>query len=217
MVVKMTHKENFLKGIISENPVLFSLLGLCPLLGITTKLENAIGMGLAIIFVMVLSNLIVSLIRNIVPHEIRIPIYIVIIASFVTIVDMVMAAFLTELHETLGIFIPLIVVNCMILGRAEAFASKNTALPSIIDGLGMAIGYTIVLAIVSIVREFLGTGMITVWGNLALDINALFGSEKFAIFSSFFIGEAGAYIVIGLLFGIFSAIQIKRKKKAGNA
>ena len=160
----MTKKENLLKGIWKENPLLVSLLGMCPSLGITTKLENALGMGIAVLFVLVMSNLIISLIKKIVPNEIRIAVYIVVIATLVTIVDMVMGAFLPELHASLGLFIPLIVVNCIILGRAEAFASKNGPLDSVLDGIGMALGYTLALSIVSIAREFLGTGAITVWG-----------------------------------------------------
>lgn len=211
----MNQKENFLKGLFKENPILVSMLGLCPVLAITTKLENALGMGLAVLFVLTLSNLFISLIRKIVPNEIRIPVYIVVIASFVTIVDMLMAAFLGDLHETLGIFIPLIVVNCIILGRAEAFASKNTPLMSVVDAVGMAIGYTMVLSLISIIRELLGTGIITVWKTLAIDINQWFGTDRLAIFTSFFISPAGAYIVLGLLFGIIAAI--KSTKKVGES
>ncbi|HHU56508.1 MAG TPA: electron transport complex subunit E [Acholeplasmataceae bacterium] len=208
-------KENFLKGIFKENPILVSMLGFCPTLAITTKLENAIGMGLAVIFVLVMSNLMVSLVRNITPDEIRIPVYIVIIASFVTIVDMVMEAFLPGLHSSLGVFIPLIVVNCIILGRAEAFASKNGPLSSIVDGLGMGIGFTLILALFSIIREILGVGMITVWKDIVIDINSLFGAEKLAIFSDFFVSPPGAFIVIGFVFAIVAAIQNKKASKAG--
>jgi electron transport complex protein RnfE len=209
----MNQKQNFMKGITTENPILYSMLGLCPTLAITTKLENALGMGLAVIFVLVLSNLFISLIRKIVPNEIRIPVYIVVIASFVTIVDMVMAAYLQSLHASLGIFIPLIVVNCIILGRAEAFASENGPLSSVIDGFGMAIGYTLILSLISIIREFLGTGIITVWGELNLNINSLFGAEQLPIFTSFFVSPAGAYIVLGILFATVAAIRTSRKNK----
>ena len=153
------------------------------------------------------------MLRKIVPNEIRIPIFIVIIATFVTIVDMVMAAYLQSLHHALGIFIPLIVVNCIILGRAEAFAQDNNVISSIIDGAGMAIGYTLVLALISFIREFLGTGVITIWGSLALYINKLFGVEQFPIFTSFFVSPAGAYIVLGLLFASFAAIKNSKKKE----
>lgn len=214
MVNKMNQKQNFLKGIFSENPILVTMLGLCPTLAITTKLENALGMGLCVLFVLVLSNFFISLIRKIVPNEIRIPVFIVVIASFVTITKMLMAAFLPSLNEALGIFIPLIVVNCIILGRAEAFASSNGPLSSIVDGLGVAIGYTLVLALISAIREFLGTGIITVWGNLTINVNQLFGKESLDIFTKFFTSPAGAYIVLGILFGTVAAIK-NRKKKVG--
>lgn len=210
---KMNQKQNFLKGITVENPILYSMLGLCPTLAITTKVENALGMGLAIFFVLIFSNMFISLVRKIVPNEIRIPIFIVIIATFVTIIDMFMAAFLTDLHAALGIFIPLIVVNCIILGRAEAFAQENNVFSSIIDGAGMAIGYTLVLALISFVREFLGTGVVTVWGSLAFDINKLFGVEKLPFFTTFFTSPAGAYIVLGILFASFAAIRNSKKKE----
>jgi len=212
----MNQKDNFLKGIFQENPIIVSMLGLCPTLAITTKLENALGMGLAILFVLTLSNLVVSLIRKIVPNEIRIPVYIVIIASFVTIVKMLMQAFVPALNDSLGIFIPLIVVNCIILGRAEAFASKNTPLDSVVDAIGMTVGFTAVIAIISTIREFLGTGVITVWGSLALDVNKIFleDDKTFDVFTKFFVSPAGAYIVLGLLFGAVAAIKAKKKEVA---
>ncbi len=210
----MNQKENFLKGIFKENPILVTMLGLCPTLAITTKLENALGMGLAILFVLTMSNLIISLIRKMVPNEIRIPVYIAVIATFVTIVKMLLQAFLPSLNSSLGIFIPLIVVNCIILGRAEAFASQNGPLSSVVDAIGMSIGYTAILALISIVREFLGSGTITVWGDLVLNINKLFDKDKLDIFSNFFVSPAGAYIVLGLIFGTVAAIRGK-KKKAG--
>lgn len=216
----MTQLQNFSKGLFKENPILISLLALCPTLAISKSLENALGMGLAVLVVLTFSNLVVSLIRHIIPHEIRIPVYIVIIATFVTIIDMVMAAFLPSLHTSLGIFIPLIVVNCMILGRAEAFASKNGPLSSVIDAIGMTLGFTMVLAVLSIVREVLGNGTITVWGELVLNINALFGMEVidgkiqvFEIFTGFFLSEAGAFIALGLGIGIFNAVRNSKKKK----
>ena len=207
-------KENFLKGIVKENPILVSMLGLCPVLAITTSLENALGMGIAFIFVLTMSNIVISAIRKIVPSEIRIPIFIVIIATFVTIVEMVMSAFLPSLASSLGLFISLIVVNCVVLGRAEAYASKNTVFDSLIDALGMGVGYTIVLALVATVREFLGTGMITVWGDFVINFNKIFGSEdSLDVFSSFFISPAGAYLVLGILFGVVATIKINKEKK----
>ena len=213
---------NFLKGLWRENPVLVSLLGLCPTLAITISLENALGMGLAVLFVLTLSNLIISLIKTIVPKEIRIPIFIIVIATLVTLVDMLMGAYIPKVHESLGIFIPLIVVNCIILGRAEAFASRNSVTPSIVDAIGMAFGYTAVIIVISLLREFLGHGTITVWGNLVADFNKIFGKEEgtFAIFTSFFTSPAGAFIVLGILIGLFNiinkAFESTRLKKGEN-
>ena len=217
--VKQVHqkgeiKENFLKGIVKENPILVSMLGLCPTLAITTSLENALGMGIAFIFVLTMSNVVISAIRKIVPSEIRIPIFIVIIATFVTIVEMVMSAFLPSLAASLGLFISLIVVNCVVLGRAEAYASKNTVFDSMIDAFGMGLGYTMILALVASIREFLGTGMLTVWGDFVINFNKIFGSsESLDIFSSFFISPAGAYLVLGILFGLVETFRIRKKKK----
>lgn len=203
-------KNILLNGIWKENPLFVGLLGTCPSLGITTCLENALGMGIAVLFVLVMSNLIISLIKKIVPNEIRIAVYIVVIATLVTIVDMVMAAFLPDLHASLGLFIPLIVVNCIILGRAEAFASKNGPVDSILDGIGMALGYTLALSIVSTVREVLGTGQITVWGDLVIKV----GQGNF--FTTFFTSSPGAFIVLGLVFGVINTFKMifqKRKSK----
>ena len=206
----MNQKQNFLKGLFKENPILVSMLGLCPALAITDKFENALGMGLAVLFVLVMSNFLISLLRKIIPNEIRIPVFILVVATFVTIVDMVMAAFLQELHQTLGIFIPLIVVNCIILGRAEAFASKNDVVSSVIDGVGMAIGYTMIIGVIAFARELLGTGVITVWGDLSIDFNKIVGHD-IPYFTSFFTSPAGAYIVLGVLFGIVAAVKSKKK------
>jgi len=208
-VKAMTKIQNFTKGIMKENPILVSILGLCPTLAITTSVENALGMGVAILFVLTFSNLIISLIRNIVPNEIRIPIFIVVIATLVTLVDMLMAAFLPALHESLGIFIPLIVVNCIILGRAEAYASKNKPFDSVIDGIGMAVGYTLVLIVISFIREFLASGAVTIWGDLQLNLNA---DQSAQIFTSFFTSPAGAFIVLGLLLGTVATIRNQKKE-----
>lgn len=153
--------KNFTKGFIKENPVFVLALGLCPALGVTTKVVNALGMGAGVIFVLLGSNIFVSLLKNFIPEKVRIPAYIVIIASFVTIVQMVMEAFIPSLFEALGVFVPLIVVNCVILGRAEAFANKNTIGASILDALGMGIGFTLALIIIAFIREVLGAGTIT--------------------------------------------------------
>ncbi len=154
----MGQLQNFSKGFIRENPVFVLLLGLCPALGVTTSAFNGLGMGLATTFVLVSSNIVVSLIKNFIPSKVRIPCFIVVIASFVTIVDLVMEAFLPALFESLGLFIPLIVVNCLVMGRAEAFASKNNTGSAIVDGLGMGLGFSFALTLLGGVREILGAG-----------------------------------------------------------
>jgi Na+-translocating ferredoxin:NAD+ oxidoreductase subunit E len=154
----MNQLQNFTKGFIKENPVLVLLLGMCPTLGVTTSAINGLGMGLATTFVLVMSNMVVSLIKHAIPDKVRIPSFIVIIASFVTIVELMMQAYTPALFESLGIFIPLIVVNCIVLGRAEAFASKQTPISSIIDGLGMGLGFAFALTLLGGIRELLGSG-----------------------------------------------------------
>jgi Na+-translocating ferredoxin:NAD+ oxidoreductase subunit E len=154
----MNNVKNFTKGFIKDNPVFVLLLGLCPALGVSTTAINGLGMGLATTFVLVMSNFVVSLIKNVIPAKVRIPSFIVIIASFVTIVELVMQAYTPGLFEALGLFIPLIVVNCVVLGRAEAFASKNTMGSSIIDGLGMGLGFAFALTLLGATREILGSG-----------------------------------------------------------
>ena len=157
----MNRKENFTAGSLRENPVFSLYLGLCSTLAITTTLNNAIGMGVAVIAVLVMSNVIISLMRNITPSEIRIPVYIVIIASLVKVIQMLIKAYAPSLDTALGVFIPLIVVNCIILGRAEAFASKNKVLDSALDGLGMGLGYTVSIVIMSGIRQLLATGALS--------------------------------------------------------
>lgn len=156
----MSQLKNFTKGFFKENPVFVLLLGLCPALGVTTSAFNGLGMGLATTFVLVSSNTVVSLIKEVIPSKVRIPSFIVIIATFVTIVQLVMEAFVPELFATLGLFIPLIVVNCVVLGRAEAFASKKDTLSSVVDGLGMGLGFSLALTLLGAVRELLGQGAI---------------------------------------------------------
>ena len=151
-------KRQFKEGLLTKNPVTVQLLGMCSTLAITTSLFNGIGMGISVTIILICSNVLISALRNIIPNQIRIASYIVIIAGFVTVVDLVLQAFLPDLAESLGVFIPLIVVNCIILGRAEAFASKNKVLPSLLDGLFQGIGYTAALVIVCVIREFLGNG-----------------------------------------------------------
>jgi len=154
----MNQLKNFTKGFFKENPVLVLLLGMCPTLGVSTSAINGLGMGLATTFVLTMSNLVVSSVKSQIPDKVRIPAFIVIIASFVTIVELVMQAYVPALFEQLGLFIPLIVVNCIVLGRAEAFASKNNVLSSVIDGLGMGLGFAMALTILGGVREMLGNG-----------------------------------------------------------
>lgn len=188
------------KGFVRENPVFVMALGLCPTLAVTTSVQNAIGMGMAATFVLVCSNLMISLIKNFIPNKIRIPSYIVVIASFVTIVDMVMEAYTPSVHKNLGLFIPLIVVNCIILGRAEAFAGKNKLIPSVFDGLGMGLGFTLALIVIGGIREIIGAG-------------EFYG---FRIFSENYkpallaILQPGAFLVMGLLMGL---MNLKKKCK----
>ncbi len=185
--------REFNKGIIDENPIFRLVLGMCPTLAVTTVAINGLGMGLATAFVLICSNLAISCLRNVIPPRIRIPIFIVVIASFVTVVDLLMAAFFYQLHKVLGLFIPLIVVNCIIMARAEAFASRNGVFVSLIDGLGMGVGFTISLVILGSVREILSNG--TIFG-----IN-LFGSTYQPVLMVLL--PPGAFIILGLLmFGI---------------
>jgi electron transport complex protein RnfE len=193
-------RTEFTKGVLRENPVFRIVLGLCPVLAVTTTLKNGIGMGLAATFVLVGSNVIISLIRKGIPARIRIPCYIVVIASFVTVVDLVMAGYTPELHKNLGIFIPLIVVNCIILGRAEAFASKHSVGKALADGLGMGLGFTFALAVMASVREIIGTGKI--WELVLL--GSKYNPVLLAVLSP------GAFLTLGLLIGLFNLIEKKR-------
>jgi len=186
--------QEFNKGILKENPVMRLLLGMCPILAVSITAFNAFGMGMAALFVLLCSNIVVSLIRNAVPPRVRIPAYILVIATFVTITDMTMNAFLPDLHAALGIFIPLIVVNCMIMGRAEGFARKNTLGRSIIDALGMGIGFTISLTVLGIVRELFGAG--TIFGVEIMGT----AFEPMGLMAS----PPGAFIALGVLLGLFN-------------
>ena len=161
--------SNLTRGIVRENPVFVMMLGMCPTLGVTTSLENALGMGVATAFTLLLSNCVISLCKNFIPAMVRIPCYIVLIASIVTVIDMMMAARLPALHARLGIYIPLIVVNCIILGRAEAFASKNNVFQSFLDALGMGIGFTLALSLLGSVREILGAGSLLGHGLIGVE------------------------------------------------
>ena len=217
----MTKKENFLKGFIKENPLFVLLLGTCPALAITTSLENALGMGVAFIFVLVMSNTIISLINSFkklkeLIQPVRIAVYIVIIASLVTIVEMLMQAYLPDLYNSLGVFISLITVNCIVLGRAEAYASSNTVGDSVIDGISMGLGYTFALIIISVVRELLGNGTITIWGDLQLNLQGVFDFLHITTIS-FFTSSAGAFMVLGIVLAIMQAIKNGKEEKAKEA
>jgi len=195
------YKKIFMNGILDENPTFRLVLGMCPTLAITYRASNGIGMGLATTFVLVFSNLVISLMRNMIPEKIRIPSFIIIIATFVTIVEMVMHAFLPDLYETLGVFISLIVVNCIIFARAEAFAFKNPPLKSAVDGLGMGLGFTFAITIVASIRELLGNG--TVFGRQLMPP----GYEPMAFITS----PAGGFVVLGITLAIVNRIFARRE------
>lgn len=191
-------------GIIDENPVLVQVLGMCPTLAVTSSAMNGLGMGLATTAVLVFSNLVISLLRNIIPSKVRIPAFIVVIASFVTIVDFLLDGYLPELYDSLGIFIPLIVVNCVVLGRAEAYASKQNALLSAVDGLGMGLGFTLALTVLGSIREILGS--LSIFGvDLSMGIFAP---------TTIFVLAPGAFIVLGVMFAAFNALRDRAEKKS---
>jgi electron transport complex protein RnfE len=184
--------ENLTRGIIKENPIFVMLLGMCPTLGVTTSAINGLGMGVATMFVLMLSNAAIALVKNLIPDMVRIPCFIVIIASFVTVVEMYMAAYMPSLHEGLGIFIPLIVVNCLILGRAEAFASKNSVWQSVLDAIGMGIGFTLALTLLGLTREILGSGSIFGWKFVSEDANTIL----------MFVMPPGAFLALAALIAL---------------
>ncbi len=194
--------DNLVRGIIRENPVFVLLLGCCPTLGVTSSAINGVGMGVATMFVLVMSNIAISLIKNVIPDKVRIPSYIVIIAAFVTVVQLLMEAYTPALNEQLGIFIPLIVVNCIVLGRAEAFASRNTLLASTLDGIGMGIGFTFALLLLGAIRELLGN--LSVFGYKIADADGML----------VFILAPGAFITLGFIIAVMNWLK-KRKPTAG--
>ena len=206
----MARRRNLVKlftsGIIENNPTFVQLLGMCPTLAVTTSLENAVGMGLAATAVLACSNVVVSLLRKFIPQKVRIAAYVVIIASFVTIIDLLMQAMLPSLSRSLGLYIPLIVVNCIILARAESFASKNAVIPSFVDGLSMGVGFTLALSAISIVREILGNG--TLYG--------------FPIFGNAFTPAAimvlapGGFLTLGLIIALVQYLRQKAERKEKN-
>ena len=194
----MNNLKVLINGIVKENPTFVLLLGMCPTLGTTSSALNGMGMGLATMFVLICSNFAISAIKNLVPDMVRIPIFVVVIASFVTILQMLMQAYVPSLYATLGLFIPLIVVNCILLGRAEAFACKNSPVASLFDGLGIGLGFTIALTLLGVVREFLGTGK-------------LFGlsvmPEQYGMLV--FVLAPGAFIALGYLIAIVNRLKKK--------
>ncbi|HIE08498.1 MAG TPA: electron transport complex subunit E [Armatimonadetes bacterium] len=194
MRAKNPYLDDLLRGIGRDNPVFRLVLGLCPFLAITTTAKNALGMGAAVIFVLLGSNVIISLVRRFIPREVRIPCFIVIIATFVTIVDLVMSAYFPPLRESLGIFVPLIVVNCIILGRAEAFASRMPVGRAITDAIGIGIGFTLALLLISVVREALGSGQLYGYYLFGRPVNA----------ALMMILPPGAFIAMGVLLGFFN-------------
>lgn len=196
----MRFMQELTKGIIKENPIFVIVLGMCPTLATSTSVNNAIGMGLAATFVLICSNMIIAMIKDVTPSQIRIPVYIVVIAAFVSIVDMSMAAWVPALSKSLGIFIPLIVVNCIILGRAEAFASKNTVMSSMADGIGMGLGFTLSLTVVATIREILGSGT---WAGIKV-LPSTYDPMLVAILAP------GAFITLGFLMGIMQMMKSKR-------
>ncbi len=189
------------KGLLKENPALVLILGMCPTLGVTTSAINGLGMGLATTFVILLSNVIISAIKNFIPDNVHIPAYIVVIASLVTILQQILAAFLPALNESLGLFIPLIVVNCIVLGRAEAFASKNGIVDSALDGLGMGFGFTLALTVLGAIREILGSG--AVFGYKFMEGDGIIG----------FVLAPGAFLVLGYLIAVSKRLSNKIYKK----
>ena len=209
-------KRNFLKGLIAENPLLVSVLGTCPALATTKTLESAIGMGILFTVVLICSSVLVSLLRKLISEEIRTPAYIVIIATFVTMVKMLANAFLPELYSTLGVFISLIVVNCIVLGRAEAYASKHNVFDSLIDALGMGLGYTIALLLMAFFRELLGTGGFTVG-----EIFTFIPKAKLQIIPKgyeidLFQKPAGAFIVFAVILGVMAFIKNRKDELKAN-
>ena len=193
--------EPVYNGIVKENPTFILMLGMCPTLAVTTSLTNAIGMGVSTMAVLIVSNLVISLVRNIIPDEVRLPAFIVIVASFVTVVELLMKAYFVELNAALGVYIPLIVVNCIILGRAEAFASKNTPLLSVMDGIGMGLGFTEGLVFLAFFRELLGAG-------------TLFGKQVMPSFYKpidMLVKAPGAFLVLGVIILVMNALSISTR------
>lgn len=197
--------KNFTKGILLENPLLVLSIGLCSSLGITTTIFNGFGMGISMTFVLLMSEIVISIFKKLIPSAIRLPIFIIIIAAFTTIVQLVLQAYVPSLYDALGVFLPLIVVNCIIMGRVEAFASKNTVGDSILDALGMGVGYTIVMVLISLVRELLGGG--TLLAGTALKIEIIPETFRIGLFNS----APGGFLVFGIIGAIVQFCKNKPK------
>jgi electron transport complex protein RnfE len=200
----LTPKQNVIKGLFKENPTFVLILGMCPTLGTTTSLYSGLGMGLSVLFVLIITNVLISMIRKIVPSDIRIPVYIVVIATVVTLIEWLINAYIPRLYDELGIYLPLIVVNCIVLGRAETYASSNTVYNSMWDAIGMGLGFTLGLSTLAFTRELLGTGGVALLGFTLFDANSA---------ASFLIQPTGAFLTLGLLIGIINTVRIDREKK----
>ena len=207
--------ERLYNGIIKENPTFVMMLGMCPTLAVTTSAMNGIGMGLSTTAVLVMSNMLISMLRKIIPDSVRMPAFIVVVASFVTIVDFLMEGFTPSLYDSLGIYIPLIVVNCIILGRAESYASKNPVLPSIFDGLGMGLGFTVALIAIGLVREIIGAGQAFGYQILPLADEAA-GTGGYVPVTVFILAP-GAFLVLAVLAAIQNKVKINMEKKGKDA
>lgn len=220
--------ERLKNGIIIENPTFVQMLGMCPTLAVTTSAINGAGMGLATMVILTLSNMLISMLRKVIPDKVRIPAFIVIIASFVTIVQFIMQAFVPSLYSSLGIFIPLIVVNCIILGRAEAYASKNPVIPSIFDGIGMGLGFTLGLTIIGVIRELIGSGSIfgfdilgklntLIQDNASAKVAEVLESQGIFEPISIFVFAPGAFFVLAFIIAFMNRRSIRKAKAAGEA
>ena len=211
--------KTFINGIVKENPVFVLLLGLCSTLAVTKTLENAYLMGICVIIVLLFSNIVISIIRKLVPDNVRIPVYILIVGTFVTIIEILLKNYIPALYNALGIYLPLIVVNCIVLGRALAFASKNKVIPSILDAIGVGIGYTIAISLIAVIRELLGTNTITIMNNISsftgyrliykeiLPTSNIFPIELFNT-------SAGAFLTLAFLMALFNKIKGGKKNES---
>ena len=207
--------ERLYNGLVKENPTFVMMLGMCPTLAVTTSAINGIGMGLSTTVVLVMSNMLISMLRKIIPDSVRMPAFIVVVASFVTIVQFLMEGFTPSLYESLGIYIPLIVVNCIILGRAESYASKNPVLPSIFDGLGMGLGFTVALIAIGLVREIIGSGH--AFGYQLLPVADTAAGTAGYVPVAIFVQAPGAFLVLAVLAAIQNKVKINLEKKGKDA